>query len=174
MFNTRNMTYQNLVDVVLLKSLIDARVDSIYSDGLTVYKDHIETRLLVFRLTNKSWLNFTNQAHETPNDCDYYQLAISRTSIPNIPYNIKSDAIVYPFSKVGFKSTIVESIEIYNRVEKYGDETFDYDVVLLFKCKGKLQFIIALEERVDEWLVYSSNFKIINRYLKGLNLRIIV
>ncbi|MES2266486.1 MAG: hypothetical protein V4520_06985 [Bacteroidota bacterium] len=165
------MIYQNLIDVSLLNNLINVHVDSIYSNGLTVYKNHIETQLFTIRLENKSWLNFTNQAKETPNNNDYYKFLINHTSVPNINYDDKWNSIAYPFSKISFKSAKIECIEIYNRAEKYDDETLDYDVLILFKCNKKFQFIISLEERVDEAFVYSSNSKTINRYLTGLKLR---
>jgi hypothetical protein len=170
------MKYTYLIDddtLQGLKCLIDKQVDALFGDGFAVHENHIETRAFEIKVSNNLWLNLSCEAKETPKDSDYYKFIIKSNNAPlEIPFNKESNSLVYPFSKVIVKQAVVKTIEIYNRNEIYGQEEFNYDVLILFNCEKKIRFMIALAERVDEAVIYSSSSLIINKYLNGLNCRI--
>jgi hypothetical protein len=174
--NSNNMEYTYLIDddeLQGLNCLIGKQVNTIFGNGLSVHENYIETQAFEINAASNLWLNFSSEAKETPENNDYYKFIIKSNNIPlDIPFDNNINSLIYPFSKVSLKPAVVNSIEVYSRNETYGKEELNYDVLLLFNCDRKNHFMIALEERVDEFLVYSSNSKIIKRYLTGLNHRI--
>ena len=169
------MVYKKFVDekaIAALKNLIGTDVQTIYSDGLAVYNEFIESQLFALKISDGLWLNFSNKAMETPSDNDYYEFIITES---NSPQNLKLDninnSIIYPFSKICLDNPRITSIEIYSRLETYNGEELHYDVVLLFHCENGFIFMISIEERVDEFLIYSSKPQIINKYIEGMVLR---
>ena len=167
------MNYTYLIDEKKLHSLsviLNSKIIEIYGIGFHVYKDYIETQSLSLKVAHDLWLNFSNEARETPNNNDYYKFVINSDNAPNgIAYN--NNSLIYPFSKVSFDPFIIKSIEVYQRNEIYDEEELNYDVLILFNGKSKKRFMIALEERIDEFIIYSSNSKIISKYLNGLECR---
>lgn len=170
------MEYKYILDDVALQSLeglIGNKLEFLYSNGLSVYKNYIESRLFILRTCNKLWINIRNQAHETPECNDYYNLIITESEVPeDLIFDKTHNSIVFPYGKISLKSSVIKSIEIYNRNEIYGREELYYDALILFNCNGDFKFMICVEERVDEPLIFSSNFKVIKTYLDGLDLRI--
>ncbi|MFD0766158.1 hypothetical protein ACFQZI_14940 [Mucilaginibacter lutimaris] len=166
------MRYENFISEEVLdrlKILVGTKIEALYSDRFSIRKEIVESQLFILRLTNKSVLTFKNAAKETAQDNDYYKFLIESVVVTDDNYDGKT--LGQKYSKIGLNSERLVRIEIYNRHEVFGDEEFDYDVVILFICKNHFRFIIALEERFDEQVIYSSSKRVIDAYLTGLNLR---
>src|SRR5258708_16769345 len=120
------MVYKKFIDekaITALKSLIGTNNKTIYSDGLEVCNDFIESQLFVFNISGGLWLNFSNRAFETTSDNDYYEFIITESDSPQkLKLDNTNNSIIYPFSKISLDNPRITSIEIYSRLETYNGE----------------------------------------------------
>ncbi len=160
-----------------LKAFVNKNLQIIYSPGMKVYKDKIESISFSVPLVDRAaesagaiqWINFKSNFVKTLEDQTFCQLIVE---VSNYPDKIKlregngKKILMYPFSSymvhIGAGWTI-EKIELYQKTDNWISFKQVYDYAIVFYLPGKREFCIHTDEKEKDILFLRSDENIIEK-----------
>ncbi len=160
-----------------LKILINKNLQIIYSPGMKVHKDKVESLSLsipvvdraVNSLNKINWVNIKNNFVKTSENQSFSHLCVT---ISENPYKIGikeengKKVLANPFSSymvhIGSGWTI-EKIEVYQKTENWISFKHVYDYAIVFYLPGKRAFCIHTDESEKDLLYLRSDKKFIEQ-----------
>ncbi len=167
----------NIETVSSLKVFVNKNLQIIYSPGMKVYKDKIESISFSVPLVDRAaesagviqWINFKSNFVKTLEDQTFCQLIVE---VSNYPDKIKlregsgKKILMYPFSSymvhIGAGWTI-EKIELYQKTDNWISFKQVYDYAIVFYLPGKREFCIHTDEKEKDILFLRSDENIIEK-----------